>query len=126
MANRMFSRDAATLEKGVVTLFAEVSIGAAGAPTLNPGRSKGIKSIVHNGGGSYTVTLQDRYQRVLGVQCSFISEDSATPAIAPNVTIALRAPDSLTVLCSSGTTLTDPGEGETMLLRIDLSNSTAL
>lgn len=98
MANRDFSSKQYTLQKGIVDLFFTVSVGAAGAPTLQrwvypsfgssaattktytPAATtgggtgnftryaqgaEGVFSVVRTGAGTWTVTLQDTYQRML-------------------------------------------------------------
>lgn len=125
MANRMFNQFQGALEKNVVDLFAEVSFGAAGAPTLV--RGKGIASIAVGATGVYTVTLQDTYQRVLS--SSALWKQATAPA-APVVHLAAddsaNATPTLTLNTRSGATLTAPASGDTLLLSIRLSNSSAL
>lgn len=64
MANRRFEHKLLSLESDPVTLWAVVTIGAAGAPTLT--RGKGITSVTRSGTGQYYLTLQNKYYRFLG------------------------------------------------------------
>lgn len=126
MANRMFNQFQGTLEKGVVQLFAEISFGASGAPTLV--RGKGIASVTRSAAGTFVVALQDSYVATLGVASTW--KGSAAPAAvdvvlhADNVTSG-SAP-SVTLKTYASTTATDPANGEQLLVQLTLSNSTAL
>ena len=76
MANRTFRTHGGTLEIDAVQLYAEVSVGAAGAPTLVS--SPGIASVERTGAGTYKVTLSDRYFKLLNVHASNEGDDDAT------------------------------------------------
>lgn len=126
MADRNFARDAGALEKGLVKLFAHVAFGATGAPTLV--RAKGIATVSRDSAGKFVLTLEDRYQRLLGAHgmfvgtspaaavVSLVSDDSA--ALSPTLTFQTSAADSGAA--------TDPGSGEELLLELSFSNSAAL
>lgn len=124
MANRLLQQFRYSLEKQVVDLWAKVSIGAAGAPTIT--RAKGIASITRNAAGRYTIVLQDNYYAFL--------KASATPIIAGvtaapgfNVFSEAVASGSLIVQFSDAAgAAVDPGNGEVITLMISLSNSGAL
>lgn len=128
MANRLFNQFGATLEKGVVTLFGDVTIGATGAPTLVAANSKGIKSIVRNSAGDYTITLQDTYNKFLSLWVGF---QKATAAAAPNQTVkakSLNATGGATiefVLYNNAGAATDPASGEELFIEICVGNSSA-
>lgn len=127
MANRTFNQFQGSLEKGVVQLFAEISFGSSGAPTLV--RGKGVASVAKASTGVYTVTLQDTYQRTLGVASTW--KGSAAPAgvlVAlgvDNVATAGAPALSLKIWDEAGSA-TEPASGEAVLVEITLSNSTAL
>jgi len=61
MANRSFSADMRTMERGLVALDFTIAIGATGAPTLTKTGSTGIASVARTAAGTYTVTLEDSY-----------------------------------------------------------------
>jgi len=143
MANRFFFQLDQSLEKNVVTLFAVVKFGAAGAPTLQKwdpaARSysaasatgfKGVKTITRTGTGVFDVVLQDSYNRFLSLNYTF---ENASASAAPFVVV--QTPDtnlastttpkcSLTFLNTSSVA-TDPASGEIVILEIVLSNSTS-
>lgn len=125
MANRMFERGWVA-EVGSVTLTCEITIGATGAPTLTRGR--GIASVTRTGTGSYTITLEDKYNDFLGgsilcmmpgatafvgVQTQLTSEDVAT-----GKTVLVKCIDAAGV-----GTLTDPAQTSKLFVTLKLANS---
>ncbi len=130
MANRDFTKNHRSMEKEVVDLFARVTFGAAGAPTLDAAKSKGVKSVSRTSAGLFVITLQDSYQRLFSYSLVFknatppaapfhllITDASATNA-APAITVKFFAVDNATA--------TDPASGEEVRIVFRLSNSTAL
>ena len=127
MANRTFNQFQGSLEKGVVQLFAEISIAGDGTPTL--ARGKGIASVSVGAAGVYTVTLQDTYQRTLGVAATWKLVGGAVPGAyvvvdADNVANVNAKTIVLKTVDFSDTPI-NPG-ASSLLLSITLSNSTAL
>jgi hypothetical protein len=129
MANRQFQQFQFTLEKFVVTLFGKATIGAAGAPTLSQVNSKGIKGIVRNSAGDYTITLQDSYYKLLDVK-AVVQNASGIPAsgvVGIKANAVTTAPNgTLEVVFSNGGAATDPASGDTIYFIVRLSNSGAL
>lgn len=124
--NRYLNQFSGALEPGRVQLFAEVAIGATGAPTLTAAKSRGIASITRNSAGVYTVVLQDVYNRMFHARVTF-KVSGGLPA-APVVGIdseTVASTKTLKFVCSTGGVATDPASGETMLIKIDLKNSSA-
>lgn len=121
MASRNFHR-AQALEPEVKSLFATVTIGASGAVTSTV--SAGVATVAKSATGRYTVTLQDKYVRLLHVSVVHINattEDLQWHVTAEDVanakTIGLVAHDAATD--------TDPASGTKLLIKIDLKNTTA-
>lgn len=117
---RFMARTAAvSLDTNVVTLAQGTAI-PAGASSIT--RGYGIASLTRDAQGQYTVTLENKYMRLSGVQAKLqnptaqdlnfqlISEDVAT-----GKTIRFRT--------MTGAVETDPAPGSKMLLRFDLKNS---
>lgn len=129
MADRLFNQFSGSLEKAVVTLFGDVTIGAVGAPTLVASKSKGIKSIVRNGAGDYTVTFQDKYAKFLSFWVGVIK---ATVSAAPSQTVkafSMNAAGGATVnfvLYNSAGAATDPASGEELFIEATFGNSAAV
>ena len=142
MANRQFIQYSYQLEKGVVTLYARINIGATGAPTLvttttNSGNpSNGIATVTRSSAGKYVITFGnvgstqtnlDTYQRLLWAQANVIastistvvstqiSVESVTTASAPSITIQC--------LAAAGTAV-DPNNTDVLLVKIALKNAT--
>lgn len=126
MANRWFNQFTKTLEKEVCHIFAKVTFGAAGAPTLSVVNSKGIASIARSAQGTFLITLQDNYYKLLNVKGAFVA-GSAGPA-APTISVSNNGVTSgtITVLTQNGGTDTDPASGEILFLEIVMGNSSAL
>jgi hypothetical protein len=128
MANRYMYEVTQTFEKRPVKLFANVSIGATGAPTLNSG-SRGIASITRVSAGKYDVVLEDIYQKLLAASFNLISTtgtdaalemlvaaDSSSNTTTPKVTIQFAV---------AAGTATDISNGAKLLLKLELRNSSA-
>ena len=94
MATKGYKRDRGTLEQGIVELFASVAIGAAGAPTINVKKSKGISSIVRNSAGNYTISLQDIYQYLLFLD-TMVVLGAGAPSAGTNLNCVVRADNSI-------------------------------
>lgn len=126
MADRNFARDAGALEKGVVKLFVHVVFGASGAPTLE--RGKGIASVSRDSAGTFTVALQDRYQRLLAAHAMFVgtSPIAAVVSLVSDDSAALSPTLSFETSEATTGSATDPVSGEELLLELSFSNSAAL
>jgi hypothetical protein len=122
MADRYFNNKQ-TLEKQIKTLFAKVAIGATGAPTIVDG--VGIASIARNGAGDYTITLQDTYNAL-----KFLSvihfRDTAQDLNFQLHSEAVFTAKTVRFLCLTGATPTDPANGQTLLIQIDLKNTSVV
>lgn len=121
MANRMFNR-AQNLEKEVKSLFAEVSIGSSGAPTLV--RGLGIASISRSSTGLYVVTLQDKYVRLMHASVQIMSasaEDAVSQLVSEDVDVAQTI--SFRIIKGSDGLVVDPASGDKLFIKIDLKNS---
>lgn len=166
MANRSFIDKNYTLIKGQVELYTTVSVGAAGAVTLQkwnyPGLapastaartytaapttgggpafplqaaqgSEGVFSVARTAAGLWTLTLQDAYQRLVGLTgfSSLAGGLSAIVSVHENTTITNMnsgsPPRSIigVALLSATATALDPASGERITLRLTLQSSTA-
>jgi len=131
MANRMFNQFQGSLEKGIVTLYCNIPIGATGSVgTLDPKKNKGIVSVVRTGTGAYTITFGvsasrlDTYARTMTMEGTILN---ATPdAIGSiNMTADNAATGSISIVTQAAAsgTVTDPSNGTVILLEITLKNS---
>ena len=133
MANRQFTQFRYSLEKAVVDLYAKVTFGASGAPTLTWG--KGIKSVTGGAAagatGVFTFTLDDRYQKLLGADATVVlaaASFAAAPFFQVTADNSGAAAKTVVVQLSDADTpaATDPASGEIILFHFTLSNSSAL
>ena len=119
MANRNYNRVQA-LEKEAKHLYAKVSIGSSGAPTLS--RKLGVASIVRDNTGLYTLTLQDAYNDLLSIDIKQLvasAQDLNFQLIAEDVDNA----KTIQFRCITATTATDPSSGSVLYIHIVLKNS---
>ncbi len=129
MANRRFEQFQLSLEKAIVTILGQVAIGATGAPTMSAANSKGITSVVRASAGRYTITLADRYQRLVGFDYTIILAAGA-PGSTSCPELVVRADNSgaaaqtlvIEFLDGSGAAI-ELTSGVTLLLDIKLKNS---
>lgn len=134
MANRRYrSQFRFSFHKDPVDIFAHVSFGASGAPTLDAKNSPGIVSVTRNSAGNYTFVFGtnsqialDTYNYLLMVKHVYV-DPSAAPA-APgmyvsNNSISTVGTASITLQLNSGGTPTDPASGENILIDFVLRNS---
>jgi len=122
MANRRFHRFQ-SLEREVKSLYANVSIGASGAPTLVKGL--GISGIVRDSAGEYTITLEDKYSSLLHVDIVQLEAD------AEDLTFQVTSEDvdgtkEISIMCKAAAVETDPSDGSVLLIKIDVKNSSVV
>lgn len=121
MASRNFHR-AQALEPEVKSLFATVTIGASGAVTSTV--SAGVATVAKSATGRYTVTLQDKYVRLLHV--SVVHINSTTEDLQWHVTAEdVASAKTIGLVAHDAATDTDPASGTKLLIKIDLKNTTA-
>jgi hypothetical protein len=134
MANRRFYQFQYALVPMVTDIFARISFGSTGAPTLDVANSKGIVSVVRNSAGNYTFVfgtkagMLDPYNSLLNVKHIFDeSGTSAAPAspgmyiVADNVSSPSLA--SLQVQFNAAGVATDPASGEIVKIQFRFKNS---
>lgn len=127
MSNRRYQQFSWSNATMPVTVYAQVTFGASGAPTLNKG-SADISGIVRNSAGNYTLTFRQTFQQLLGVNVVFNSGSSLPTApsmyIAANTT-ATAATRALNIVFTDLETpaATDPASGEIAYLQIIFNNS---
>lgn len=134
MANRFFNQFNKTLEKEVCSLFAKISFGSTGAPTLDATNSKGVSSISRTSTGLYVLTLTDNYNRLFGVNATWdTSGASGSAPVGPIVYLsaanAVSTLGAATITFKTGDyvngAVADPASGEVLYLEINLKNSNA-
>lgn len=108
------------LETEIKTLFAKITIGGTGAPTLTTGY--GITSISRTSAGLYVLTLDDTYASlkffdVIHIHSSVedLKFQISAETVATNKTI--------TFFTLAIGTATDPASGDVLLVKIDVKRS---
>lgn len=131
MANHMFHTQMLGLEPNPVQLYAVLTIGSSGAPTLT--RGKGFKSISRTSTGLYVLTLDSSYNALLGFDVT-TKTSTGLPAApqAALVTDASTSTGALTFQMSSATSSStttlvaaDPTSGDVLFVTVNLTNSSA-
>lgn len=133
MANRRYrSQFRFSMHKDPTDIFARVTFGASGAPTLDTANSPGIVSVTRNSAGNYTFVFGtntqlalDTYNYLLSVEHRFVTP---TAPAAPGMYVSANAIStvgtaSITLQFNAAGTATDPGSGEQVLLDFILRNS---
>lgn len=123
----------------MVKVFARVTFGAAGAPTLVTAQSKGVVSVTRNGAGIFTFVfgtqagMLDVYYQLLNAQVLFDTIGAPGVPAAPLMylsgnAVATPASCSLQVTFTDADTpaATDPGNGEAAYFEFTFKNSTAV
>lgn len=128
MASRWFNQFRLSLEKQVVDLWCNFTVGGIGAPTLVSAASKGIKSVVRNSAGKYTITLSDSYYGFLQADIKILN--ATAPAAPLNFVVSQAVTSSTTPVVviqftNTAGAATDPGSGESVFLKVSLKNSSA-
>lgn len=122
IANRNYNRKQA-LEKEVKEIYAEIAIGASGAPTLT--RGTGVASVSRTSAGLYVVTLQDQYMMLMQAQVSIQSasaQDLNSQLASQSVATSAK---TVTFRTQAAGVATDPTSGSVLRVRLDLKNSSA-
>lgn len=140
MANRYTTQFVNCLQKGVTKIYARVTFGASGAPTIDRSgfQSQGLVSVTRDSQGVFTfvfgtqVGMLDVYYKLLNV--SVLSDTIGAPGVpaAPLYYLSANAvatPTScslqLTFLDADTPAATDPGSGEAAYFEFTFKNSTA-
>lgn len=140
MANRFWNMPSYQLEKQPVRLYAHITFGASGAPTLDTANSKGFSSVTRNSAGKFTLVLGqtasklalDTYNRILSFHSFFdATNNSGTAPAAPLVylignSVGTAGTASFQIeTTNTSQSATDPANHEGLYLEIQLSNSNA-
>ena len=120
MANRNFNRYQA-LEKEIKAIYADVAIGASGAPTLTKGL--GIASIVRDSAGTYSITLDDKYNRLMSSSVTQIVTGGAEDLSFQLDSEDVDGTKVIVLVCHAAGTDTDPSDGSRLLIKFELKNS---
>lgn len=120
MADRNFNSKEA-LEREVKDLYVKVSIGASGAPTLVSGAAYGSASIARNSAGDYTLVLSNPYNQLRNFKAKLLA------AAAEDIRVQLKSESvasdkSVSFMTLTDSTKTDPSDGSTLIIKLELKN----
>ncbi len=124
MANRNFNRKQA-LEKEVKEIYARINIGAVGAPTLVAVQSQGCTSVSRTSAGLYVLTLSDKYTRLMHARFD-VTTPTAEDVHSNLVSETVASTKTVTFRICTGAIATDPASGDSILVRLELKNSSAI
>ena len=132
MANRRLFQFQYSYERDLVDIYANVTIGAAGAPTLQS-NAKGVSSITRNSAGDYSIALTDNFNKLMSLRAVSqnatgiiaagsigIKTDSVNSATAPLVRVVFSGP---TAAGNTALIATDPAVGDIIRFHIVLRNA---
>ena len=128
MANRDF-KDFQAAEREVKRLYMKATIGATGACTLVAADSLGIKTIVRNGTGDYTVTFgtpsggTEKYNKLLWADGKLLDVDGEDIRVQIDTDNTASA-GTVLILTIAGASAADPTNGATLMMVFDVKNST--
>lgn len=125
MANRYFnSQFIYSFEQQPVKLWLKATIGASGAVTLDAANSKGIATIVKEAtAGQYTITLQDKYKKLMHVDQSQLL--AGGPSAAPDMNLlseSVASAKTLVIQFSAASVAANMDSGVVLRICIDLGN----
>lgn len=140
MANRYYNNQAFTLQPGIVKIFARVTFGAAGAPTLVQGTtflSKGVVSVTLSATSTYTFVfgtqsgMLDVYPYLMGVNVTWDTIGTGAVPAAPLFYVSANSVATPST-CSAAIITTDkaqaatvPANGDAAWFEFTFKNSTA-
>lgn len=122
MANRSFNRKQA-LEKEVKDLYALISIGATGAPTLTTGY--GFASVSRSTNGTYTLTLEDKYLSLKFVDAILLESDAEDIRFQVK-SETVSSDGTISFYTLTGATPTDPSSGSKIMIKVEVKNTSAI
>lgn len=123
MANRNFKRKQA-LESEIKEIYAKITIAAAGVPTLVAASSLGVASVSRTSAGLYAITLDNKYVSLKHCAAN-ITTPTAENIQANLVSETVSSTKVVTVRCTAAGVATDPASGDTILVAMQLKNSSA-
>ena len=106
----------------------KATIGATGAPTLVAADSLGVKTIVRNTTGDYTITLgtpsgdTEKYNKLLWADGKLLDPDAEDIRVQID-TDSISSAGTMKILTVTGGSAADPSNGATLMMALDVKNS---
>jgi hypothetical protein len=141
MANRFYNQFQYSHEKYPVKVHCNFLGASTATPTLQKWTGsalaaagttgyRGVKSITRNGTGDYTITFQDKFHRLLNVNCIVLAVDGSTTPLVAKCWIKAVSPTAsngatvrLLFYLSAPGTPADATTNEEVYLTFEWSNS---
>lgn len=137
--NRRLNQFRHSLEHKLVDVFANVTVGAAGAVTLDTENSKGVLSITNDATGKYTfvfgskqgtANVLDTYVKLLAVSATFVGASGAASLVAATSILADNSGDNTkasiqVVFADFAGAAVSPAEGEILHISFTFKDSKA-
>lgn len=120
MANSYAYQFRYSYQRDIYEVFMKVTFGATGAPTLTYG--KGVTSIARISAGKYTITLKDKYIKLLMANKMFINATSPA-AQEMYITADNSATGTIGIQFAAAGVATDPATGEVGLIQLCFQNA---
>jgi len=118
MANRNLRPLAGALEPKVVVLSKVVTFGSA---SISSQTGKGL-SVARSSAGVYTITLEDKYNSLIGGQCMF--EASSAVDLVPQLnSVDVSGAGTIGLKLLAAATATEPASGTKLYITLLLKNS---
>jgi hypothetical protein len=125
MAERLFGNQLLSNVRAPVEIFVSWVVGAVGA--VGAIRGNKVTSVVRNGAGLYTITLDDRYNQLYNCACNIAAISGAAEDIYPQVAAYNSAPAAtgatVQIECMTGNVQTDPAATDEVFVKLVFSNS---
>lgn len=119
MANRNFHKDSGSLERGLVTLYAPISIGVAGAVTLD--KKLGVSAVTRTGAGTIEIELDDKYFYMVQANATIVGADQDfTFQVVSDLSATTKV---ITVTTKVAGTVADLANGTKLKIELVLKNS---
>ncbi len=111
------------IEKEVKDLYLKVSFGASGAPTIVSGY--GFVSITRNSAGDYSVVLDQKYYSLKFVEGIFLWSTAQDIRLQLK-SEAINASNTFSFFTLTGASATDPSSGNSLLLKVEVKNTSVV
>ena len=111
-------------ERDLVDIFAKVTYGSSGAPTLS--QAKGVVSITRDSAGKYTLVLKDNFYLFMNMQNTQVVSSGVPAAPIFHVvseTVNATTKNIVIQFLSDASVATDPASGEISLFHITCRNA---
>lgn len=128
MADRLFQPGPKSLDRALVELFGVLTFGASGA--ISTQDCLGF-SVARTGQGAWTITLEDKYTELFGLDATYLHASTLSGAKLEIVAESVASAKTITCKWVSDDTAggtfaaEDPASGAKVFIRVTLRNTSA-